>query len=162
MKKATFIDRIKGLIFRQPIKAFQIGKNLNPVWHWKPYRNSKWGSITTYVTWSCNNSKGSVLVRLWYNDFVIKVVEDTWGTNSDRDHKVSYTPTLVQGVVEPRGGRLLQTSTLIGQLSSSCPIRKSHWTNNNALIGWYYTLFTTQSLLKSYKLQNKQEDNNYM
>ena len=43
-----------------------------------------------------------------------------------------------------RGGRLLQTSLLIGQevqLSSSCPIRMLDTTNNNALIGKYYTMF---------------------
>ena len=37
-----------------------------------------------------------------------------------------------------RGGRLLQTETLIGQevqLRGSCPIRRHHPTNNDALIG---------------------------
>ena len=46
-----------------------------------------------------------------------------------------------------RGGRLLQTSTVIGQevqLSISCPIRMLHLTNNNALIGFNYTMFTNR------------------
>ena len=49
--------------------------------------------------------------------------------------------------VYSRGGRLLQICALIGQearLSSSCPIRMSDQTNNIALIGWYYTMFTNR------------------
>ena len=45
---------------------------------------------------------------------------------------------------QSRGERLLQTSILIEQkewLSSSCQIGMSRQTNNNALIGWYCTMF---------------------
>ena len=48
-------------------------------------------------------------------------------------------------LVSIRGGRLLQTYNLIGpevHISSSCPVRMSHQTNCNALISWYFTMFT--------------------
>ena len=45
-----------------------------------------------------------------------------------------------------KGGQFLQTHTLIGQevkLGSYCQIRMLHPTENNPLIGLYYTMFIT-------------------
>ena len=50
-------------------------------------------------------------------------------------------------IVTYRDVRTIQTGPLIGQevqLSSSCSIRQFRQTNNNALIGGYYTMFTVR------------------